>query len=255
MSIPITANLQSVSAAGLRCCLPQALCWSVPDNCRDLTLFPAWKSYPLPIRLLGNQILQTHEIKMGKQLEARAPTMVKGLVWEVILFFFFFCSPGITGCAFLNKACLEWGGQQLYHAEYLYGLMKMHYLTHAKGEKHFTNGQDHSCPDSVWFDHKGSSQFKTQPSRFPEWPAEGTSEPHMFSACVKRVPTYSPVQFAKAPAPSLWRNMGTHTCRVYLLHRPVCNVFVWMQSRKGDRKCSLLGLDFYDSQAGIFGQA
>lgn len=34
-----------------------------------------------------------------------------------------------------------------------------------------------------------SSQTQAQPSRFTEWPAEGTSEPLMSSACVKRVAT------------------------------------------------------------------
>lgn len=34
--------------------------------------------------------------------------------------------------------------------------MKMNYLTHTRGEEHFTNVKCYSCPGSVWLEHKSS---------------------------------------------------------------------------------------------------
>lgn len=73
----------------------------------------------------------------------------------------FMCSMEVpsawgTGSTFLNKACSDRAREQLHQAGFLYGAMKMHYLTHARREKHFINVENYSCPGSVWHEHKGS---------------------------------------------------------------------------------------------------
>lgn len=142
----------------------------------------------------------------------------------------------------------DWGRKQLHQAGCFYGAIKMYYLTHAGGEKHFTSVENYSRPGSVCLEHKGSTPLFLLPAAnrsprsparlrsFPWWPAEGTGDPHMWPQLVCKGPSV------------LSRPGCKSTCCVPvdvhadMRHHPhtvdgLCmDGFVWVQASNDDRQ-------------------
>lgn len=74
-----------------------------------------------------------------------------------------------TGSSSLNKASSDRQRAQLHQAHSLYGAMKTHYLTHTRGEKHFTIVENYSCPGSVWLNKGSMPSFLLPVDQLQPW--------------------------------------------------------------------------------------